>query len=413
MSQPSIPVGPPGPGGPFAPYRSGTALLRRWILLATVLVLFVLSGLVLATALGTELGLRAAGVALLAALLPLGFVVPAFLWLDRYESEPRRYLGFAFGWGALVATTVSLILNTGSLAVLETVSADGQALAVIAVAPVVEESLKTLGVLLIWLFRRHEFDGVVDGIVYAGLAAAGFAFAENVLYFGQGFLEGGGEGLIAVFVVRGVLGPFAHPVFTCAAGIAIGYVAHRRGAVQVVVPLLGLAVAIALHAGWNLSAVIGLDGYVARYLVLQLPVFLAAVGFAVWSRRREGRLIAAHLAGYAANGWFTPAEVAMLSSLPARREARRWASGNGGHQAHVAMRRFQDTATELSLLRERIRHGTAPRDARVVELEALYALGAARSGFLPVPTPATGPSAGPTPGTPGTPGPSGGHHSAR
>lgn len=419
MSQPSKPVGPRGPGGPYAPYRSGTALLRRWMLLATVVVLFVLSGLVLATALGAELGLQAAAVALLTALLPLGFVVPAFLWLDRYESEPARYLGFAFGWGALVATTISLILNTGSLAVLESLTADGQALAVIAVAPVVEESLKTLGVLLIWLFRRHEFDGVVDGIVYAGLAAAGFAFAENVLYFGQAFLEGGGQGLIAVFAVRGVLGPFAHPVFTCAAGIAIGYVSHRRGgAAQVVIPVLGLAVAIALHAGWNLSAVIGLDGYVARYLVLQLPVFFAAVGFAVWSRRREGRLIAAHLGGYAANGWFTPAEVAMLSSLPARREARRWASENGGHEARTAMRRFQDTATELSLLRERMRHGTASRDARVVELEALYALSAARVGFLP---PAASAASAEAAGSSGrragaggpSPDPSGGHHSAR
>lgn len=403
MSQPSIPAGPPRPGGSPGPYRSVTALLRRWLLLATVSSVFVLSGLVLATALGSELGLRAAGVALLVALLPLGFVVPAFLWLDRYESEPARYLVFAFGWGALVATTVSLILNTGSLAVLQTLSADGQALAIVAVAPVVEESLKTLGVLLIWWFRRHEFDGVVDGIVYAGLCAAGFAFAENVLYFGQGFLEAGREGLVAVFVLRGVLGPFAHPLFTCAAGIAIGYAAHRRGGVQVVVTLFGLGVAIALHAGWNLSAVIGLDGYVARYLALQLPIFVAAVAFAIWSRRREGRLIAEHLSGYAAHGWLTPAEVTMLSSLPARREARRWASATGGHRAVVAMRSFQDTATELALLRERMRHGTAPRDARVVELEALYALGTARATLVPGPPGRGGPSIGP----------SAGHQSAR
>ena len=34
------------------------------------------------------------------------------------------------------------------------------------------------------MFRRREFDGVVDGVVYAGLVAAGFAFTENILYFG-------------------------------------------------------------------------------------------------------------------------------------------------------------------------------------------------------------------------------------
>lgn len=386
MSQPSYPAR--GPVRP--PHRlGGTALLRRWMLLASVLVVFVVSGLALATALGSELGLRALGVALLAALLPLGIVVPVFLWLDRYESEPGRYLAFAFGWGALVATTVSLILNTGSLAVLRSLSVEGQTLAVVVVAPVVEESLKTLGVLLIWLCRRHEFDGVVDGLVYAGIAAAGFACAENVLYFGQGFLEGGGEGLIAVFVVRGVLGPFAHPLFTGAAGVAIGLAVRRRDRMgQIVLPLLGLGVAVFLHAGWNMSAVVGLDGYVARYLVLQLPVFAGAVAYAVWSRRREGRLIAEHLAGYAAGGWLTPAEVTMLSSLPARREARRWAATTAGPHGVAAMRSFQDTTTELALLRERMRHGTARRDARVVELEALQDLGDYRDVFLP-PQPAS------------------------
>ena len=52
-------------------------------------------------------------------------------------------------------------------------------------APVTEETLKGLGVLLIYLFRRREFDGIIDGIVYAGLIGAGFAFSENILYLGQ------------------------------------------------------------------------------------------------------------------------------------------------------------------------------------------------------------------------------------
>jgi protease PrsW len=353
-------------------------------LIAAVLVLFLISGLLLALALGSELGLQAAGVAALTALLPLGIVVPALLWLDRYESEPIRYLGFAFGWGALVATTVSLVLNTGSLAVLQAVTAEGEAVAIVVVAPVVEESLKTLGVLLILWFRRNEFDGVIDGIVYAGLSAAGFAFAENILYFGQAFLEGGGEGLVGVFVVRGILGPFAHPVFTCAAGVAIGWGCRRRGVwAQTVVPLLGLIVAMLLHAGWNLSAVIGLDGFVARYLALQVPVFVVGVGYALWARRREGQLIGRHLAGYAGHGWLSGPEVVMLASLPQRREARRWALAHGGRPALAAMRRFQDTATELALLRERMQHGTARPDARVAEREALQAMGDYRRAFLP------------------------------
>ena len=67
---------------------------------------------------------------------------------------------------------------------------------------------------LLW-WRRREFDGVIDGIVYAELVAAGFAFTENILYFGRAFVPGGlaseQGGVLIVFVLRGLLSPFAHP----------------------------------------------------------------------------------------------------------------------------------------------------------------------------------------------------------
>ena len=89
------------------------------------------------------------------------------------------------------------------------------------VAPWVEEAAKGAAVLLVLLFRRREFDGVVDGIVLAGLAGVGFAFTENILYFGRAFLAGQEQSLTTgffaagiTFVLRGVLSPFAHPLFT-------------------------------------------------------------------------------------------------------------------------------------------------------------------------------------------------------
>ena len=42
----------------------------------------------------------------------------------------------------------------------------------------------------VFLFRRKEFDGIVDGIVLAGFIGVGFAFTENILYFGRAFLAG-------------------------------------------------------------------------------------------------------------------------------------------------------------------------------------------------------------------------------
>ena len=94
-----------------------------------------------------------------------------------------------------------------------------------------------------------------------------------------------------------------------------------------------------LHATWNLSSVAGLNGFLAVYAFLQIPVFLGFVGVAVWARRREGRLIGEHLRPYAAAGWLSYPEVDMLARMPAppprasmgpadRRTAR--ARGDGG-----------------------------------------------------------------------------------
>lgn len=365
------------------PVQGSRPMLRRWMLTGAAAVPFLGAAATLSSVVKAELGVQVTGLALVVALLPLGVVVPAFLWLDRFEAEPKRYLGFAFLWGALIAAAVSLVLNTGSLVVLEAFYQQGRVAAAVVVAPVVEESLKGLGVLLILLFRRREFDGIVDGLVYAGVAAAGFAFAENTLYFGRALLESGTEGLVAVFVLRGIMAPFAHPLFTCFTGIGIGIAASRPAeAVRVIAPVIGLAAAIGLHAAWNLSALIGLDGFLTRYLLLQFPVFLAALWFAAWARQREGRLIGHYLSGYVAQGWLSGTEMEMLRGLPARRAARQWANHIGGHEAAVAMREFQDHGSELAFLRMRVSHGTAPIGAAAEELALLERMTWCRTVFL-------------------------------
>ncbi len=53
----------------------------------------------------------------------------------------------------------------------------------------VEESAKAVAVLLVFLFRRRDFTGLVDGVVVAGFTATGFAFTENILYLGSAFGE--------------------------------------------------------------------------------------------------------------------------------------------------------------------------------------------------------------------------------
>jgi protease PrsW len=121
------------------------------------------------------------------------------------------------------------------------------------------------------------------------------------------------------------------------------------------------------------------------YVLIEVPIFLAFLGFVVWARRREGRLIGQFLRPYADAGWLSPAEVAMLASMPKRREARAWARANTGRQGLRAMRAFQDAASELALLRRRMHHSAADEHALVQERELLEALTARRAEFVGMP----------------------------
>jgi RsiW-degrading membrane proteinase PrsW (M82 family) len=319
----------------------------------------------------------------LLAAIPVFPVVAAFAWLDRYEAEPASLLAFAFAGGAGVASFGALVVNTASLQAIRDAGGDPST-TVLVVAPLTEEALKGAAVLLVLLLRRREFDGVVDGLVYAGFAGVGFAFVENVLYLGRGFATGGGRELATVFVVRCVVSPFAHPLFTAATGVGLGLAARsRRPLVRVAAPLVGFAVAVALHAAWNLSALGGLSGFLGEYVAVQVPIFACCVGLAVLARRREGRLIERHLEPYARTGWLTRSEVEMLASLAARRDARSWAQRTGGVSARTAMRDFQDYGSELAFLRERMARGTAPPDASEQELALLAGLSDRRAAFLP------------------------------
>ena len=362
--------------------------LRGWLLTGVAAVGFLLSALVVSVYLDAAFGVQTALLALAVALVPLGIVIPTFMWLDRFESEPTRYLVGAFLWGALVAAVVAALFNTGAIAVLEAASDPQSALqtASVLVAPFVEEAAKGALVVLVFLLARREFDGVTDGMVYAGICAAGFAFTENIQYLAQAYSEGGGEALTGTFVARCLLSPFAHPMFTVMFGIGVGVAATSRTWLpRILAPLLGYLLAVLAHALWNLAAVSGGRGMVAVYLLVEVPIFLAFIGFVVWARRREGRLIGQFLSPYADAGWLSRAEVRMLSSMPARREARAWARTNTGRSGLAAMRSFQDSASELALLRRRMHHSAADADALAQERELLEDLRARRAEFVGMP----------------------------
>lgn len=386
------------PGVPVPPNATVRPMLRRSLLTGVVITLFALAALVLSRTIADSTGLTGAALGVLAASTAIGIVVPVFLWVDRLEAEPARLMWFAFLWGALISTLGALVLNELGVAFFAALQVDPQVAGAVFVAPAVEEALKCLGVLLLFMFARREFNGVVDGIAYAGVVAAGFAFVENILYLGVGYTELGTGYLLQVFIMRCLVSPFAHPMFTVCFGLALGLIAHRRTPAFAVVPVVGFGMAVFLHALWNFAAISAGEGYLVVYALVQVPLFVGFVTVLVWARRRETIMVRDNLTGYGLNGWFTPAEVAMIASPRERRLARAWARAHGGPVAEKAMQAFQDEAAELAVARKHLNAGEGDPGWVMRERSLLHSVGRHRLVFASPPWPgASQPAPGPAP----------------
>ncbi|MCW2848353.1 MAG: hypothetical protein JWR90_2327 [Marmoricola sp.] len=329
-------------------------------------------------------------VGLILAALPLGPLISVYMWLDRYEPEPRSLLVLGLGWGAFVATSGALVLQLFDHFIFESTDA----FTATVVAPFTEEAAKGLFILLLLFFRRHELDGILDGIVYAGMVGIGFAFTENILYLTSAYVgedgqTGGLGGAVGLFVVRCVFSPFAHPFFTAFTGIGIGLaVTARSRAVRVVAPFVGYLLAVGAHAAWNGSLSLD-DGRnaVTTYVFLMVPAFLLLSGFAVWSRRREGGVLTTALSDCAQRGFLDPAEIPWLARIPARRFARRYAEKVGGKAARRTMVAYQNEAVELGFLHSRYLRGVPPPGFAALGQEHVERMRALRPGVIwPQPT---------------------------
>ncbi len=186
-------------------------------------------------------------------------------WLDRYEKEPLVLLGGVFLWGAVVAAGSAFLINSilGLGIYIFTGSSFAADLATGSfVAPLIEESLKGLAVLGVFLFFHNEFDSVLDGIIYAGVTALGFAATENVYYiYIYGFQQAGWSGLFSLAFIRVFLVGWQHPFYSAFFGIGLALARlHRSWFIRIFAPLVGLALAMFTHAFHNSVAAL-LSGY--------------------------------------------------------------------------------------------------------------------------------------------------------
>jgi RsiW-degrading membrane proteinase PrsW (M82 family) len=350
-----------------------------WIVAGVILLAALVLGPISLLVIGLGVG-EGFFVGLLMAALPAPFYVAFALWVDRFESEPPWLLVLAFVWGAAIAVFFSLLFNVvheGLITAIADAAAASTLTAVLA-APFIEELTKGAALLLLFLLKRDHFDNVTDGIVYASMVGLGFAMTENVQYYGEALAQDGGSGAAVVFVLRGILAPFSHPLFTSMTGIGLGIAREtRRAWVKWVAPPLGLVLAMVLHSLWNLSASQG-PAFFAAYLLVMVPAFFAVIVIAIFSLRREAKVIRMHLESVVAEGLLSRDDIVILTSVTRRIGAATRALFARGFGHWRARRRFHALATELAFHSWRTtREATA--DAHAIHAELRDAVRAARA----------------------------------
>ncbi|MBW3660534.1 MAG: PrsW family intramembrane metalloprotease [Gemmatimonadetes bacterium] len=341
----------------FDELAHGTAI-RRILLGAAVFGMLIL-GLLLLAFMGLGTGLAGLLVGMVLAVLPVPFYLLLALWIDRYEKEPVGMLALAFLWGATVAAFFSFLFNTVSALLLGEMSGSPQAAELggaVLSAPFSEELSKGVALFILYFWKRNEFDNITDGIIYAAMVGLGFAMTENVLYYGRA-IQTGFAGSLVTIGIRGVLAPFSHPLYTAMTGIGLGLARESTNRmIKLAAPVLGLAMAMFLHALWNLAASLG-PALVFVYFLIMVPIFLALIGLVVYSLRREGGIIRRHLSPYAERGELSPAELETLSSVRGRLGEVYEAFREGGFRRWRDCQLFHQSASELAFYRWRVERG--------------------------------------------------------
>ena len=273
------------------------------------------------------------------------------LWrLDRYEHEPLHLLAVTFIWGAVPALIVAALAEVG-IGVLAGERLEPGMDATL-IAPLIEEPVKALALIGLFLFVRREFNGLLDGIVYGALVGFGFAMSENVLYF-----LANREQLAVIWVLRAVLFGFNHAFYTSIVGIALGLVRYdRRRWVGYAALPVALAVAMLLHGVHNASVQVGLAGLCIAWIVDSGGV-LVVLAVALLAQRRERHWVQTQLGPEVAAEVIDQRDVQTVCTPSTRFgiELRTLLRRGWLHYRHH--RRFHHLLVELAFTKHQLFHG--------------------------------------------------------
>ncbi|MDO8430514.1 MAG: PrsW family glutamic-type intramembrane protease [Candidatus Taylorbacteria bacterium] len=202
----------------------------------------------------------------------LAGVLPALLWLwfwlreDNLHPEPRSLITKSF-LGGMVAVALAVIFEKYAFDIIS-----DQVYRYITWAAI-EEIVKFMAVALIALHSRH-MDEPIDAMIYCISVALGFSALENALFILSPLDSGHIMRGIVTGNMRFIGATLVHTVCSAIIGFMIGITYYKNVFWKTLALVLGLILAIVLHAGFNLSII---DETVTNTLKVFSWVWIAVV----------------------------------------------------------------------------------------------------------------------------------------
>lgn len=287
----------------------------------------------------------------------------------------------AFAWGGLVATYFASEANN-ALDDLWThwYSSDftsnwGSAIS----AATNEETLKTLGLVVLVLLPLARVRSTLDGWFYGMMVGLGFQVVEDYLYTTQNAGDIGAA--LDYFWGRGLVGGlWSHAVFTGIVGGGIGFLVSRRDRswpIRIGAAVGAFAIAWVIHFLFDASALNNwiTDDFLAT-LVKGVPALVLLFILVHLARNQERRIWSAFVASNIDPTVVSEAEATALLDHKSRKQARKTVAHAKGHHAGRLQKHLQ--RAQLRYIQSVAEEGLDGQHARedeadVNELRALIA----------------------------------------
>ncbi len=291
---------------------------QRRIAVTILFALVALAGLLLVYTIGTQA--VAVPIAMLVGLVAYAILGVAYWWaftkVPYFAPVARKPRWLAFFWGAAAVGLLAGSAESQLPVVLTASSTTVQGLLGALTAGFLEETIKGLGILAVFLLIQRPRT-LVDGFVIGATVGLGCELMEDLAYVASGTWMSGTDSpasYLPVIATRAVTSVSSHWVYSGIVGVGLAYVycakwADGRRRVAVLVGCIALA--ICGHALFDAVTTLlgnirapgghGVAHYLGGLLGWALLGVLAAAIFAVallvirWARNREGEFYVTYL----------------------------------------------------------------------------------------------------------------------